>query len=232
MRFVIIVVLCLCCSSKIECSLNKDLSTCFTDDCQFKSKKLIKVSSIDSAGFKIAENYTGIAQSYFYAISASNKSQTATIYNKDIGSQILLIHQDIKSLSKYSTEPADLVSNTLTQLTIAVNQLIIDSSVNASENILQTDYAQIQAIVDFFKKKFPHTLSHDHKKSVRKAVNLADQFLQAFANHIEIYIRQLNALVFESSFGNQQLVLSQNELVLNLRKFVVASALAAYLSTD
>ncbi len=232
MRLKLIVALYFFCILKIDCSPIKDLSGHIIDESQFKNQKLIKVFSTGDEGFKIAENYTGIAQSYFYAISPSNKSQTAEVYNKNIASEVLLIKNEIQSLSKDTHESAKFISKTLTQLTESVNQLIIDSSMNASKTVLHRDNIQIQNIVSFFKEQFPHTLGDNHKKNVCKVVTLANKSLQAFADNIELYTQEINALVFGSSSGNRKLVSTQTDLVKNLRKFVVASSLAAYLSTN
>lgn len=237
MRFATIVILCLFCCQKIECtstsvSTKKNSSQFFLDDYKIESKKLISIFSANSEAYKIAENYIGIAQSYFYAFSSENKSQTAELYNTDIASQILLINKNIRSLSKRAKRSADVLSSTLTQLTTAVDQLIIDSSQNASENVIQTDYIQIENVVESFKDEFPKSLRHKNEKNIRKAVYIADKSLHAFTRGVEDYIQQLNQLVFESALVNQTFISSQNNLALNLREFVVSSAIAAYLSTS
>lgn len=196
------------------------------------SDKLITFFVIGSDGTKLAEDFVGLTDTYFYAISNATKQQTGTLYNNDIANQILSINENTQSLSKRTHRAADFVSQILTQLTVAVNQLIVDSSSNADPSVIQADHAQIQNVVNTFKREFPDTLCHPDRKIVRKAVRAADKALQSFADNIEVYVDQLNQLVFQSSSGSQQLISSHAKLVSGLRKFAQTSAIAAYLATS
>lgn len=236
MRYSILAAMCLCSSLNVESALaNSNSPSCFVDNVHefdLKSEKIIPVLSANSEGYKIAEDYVGLAQSYFYEFSVLNKTQTVEVYNADIAAQILLVNENIRSVSPHAQESANLVSATLIQLTTALNQLFLDSSINAADSIIQSDYAQLSEVIDAFENQFPNTLKHKNKKSVRQAIRLANVSLHAFVDNEKIYVQQLNQLVYSLLPVNQELIASQKKLVLNLRKFVVATVIAAYLSTN
>lgn len=228
MRFAIIVIGCLLCCQNIESASQKN-SSC---GCDIESKKLRTLFSAKSAGFKIAENTIGVAQTYFYPISSENKNNTSALYNKNSVAEIHVIYKDILSLSKCAKSSAECVARTLTQLTSAINVLIIDSAGNQTESVIEADYLQIDRIVEAFKNEFPGTLHHKNDKNILKAIHLANKSLEAFAQNVKIYIYELNLLVFKSLPANQIYISSQDNLIRNLKEFVAASFVAVYLSTS
>lgn len=199
---------------------------------KIKEDSLLAIFLAISESSKMAQDLVGLADCYFYSISLINKEQSAIVYNQDIALQINSIKKNIKSLTNSAKQSARFITKTLSSMNEAINILIIDSSLDASQNVINADYAQIELIIDAFKKGFPQTLNPKIKsKYVAQAVKKAEKSLQDFANNIEIYISELNELVFHSSEGNKELLSSNHLLILSLKQFVEASAVATYFGT-
>lgn len=193
-----------------------------------KNLPAIFLSTVE--GGKIAQDLVGLTENYFYAINLSNKQQTGDVYNEDIAMQILLINQNIKSFGKKAIASADFISNTLSQMNSAINQLIVDSSTNASAGVISADYAQIQAVVNAFNAGFSKILHSKKNRLACQATTASKVALQAFANNVETYISQVNLIVFQSSLGSSTLLSSNYQLIINLRKFIEMSAVATLLA--
>lgn len=193
------------------------------------TRSLYAIFSAANEASHIAQNLVGIAETNFYAISSLNKELTTAVYNEDTATQILSINANIRLLGKHTKDPADFITNTLTQMNEAVNQLIVDSSTNASQMVIEQDIAYIQAIVNSFKTGFAATLDHEECcKYTSESTSKAETALQEFANQVEVYIFQLKGLVDLTSPGTDLLLSSNYLLILNLRVFVEASAVAVY----
>ena len=179
-------------------------------------------------GMQMAQDLADISESQFYAISSDNKAQTAAVYNEDIADKILLINKYNRSFARGARNSANFVSNTLINLNVAVNQFIIDSSVNAPKRVIKADLAKIQSIIDGFSEGLASTLPR-HGRKVSNALSEAESALQDFADQMETYVDELNQLVFHSACGNPKLVSSNYQLVLSLRKFVQFSSTTIFL---
>lgn len=180
-----------------------------------------------TSGAKIALDLVGVSDTYFYDISALNKQQTAVVYFQDIDKNIVSIHGELRKLAR---KPANFVTKTLKRISKAVNQLIVDYSENASQDVIQEDIAQIEAIVNAFNAGFSKSLCTENRVLPCPTIKEAAAALQVFAHNIEIYLCELNQIVYHSSLGNQQLITSSNEVVLSLGQFVESCAESIYLT--
>ena len=233
MRFFISAILFICPFLALEGSCDPFF---FPTDCRHSAlynlvgnEKLLTLFQAASDGAEMAQDLLGLTDAQFYSITPSTKQQTVDVYNEDIALKIVSIHKSVRSLGKDAKKSADFISNTLVELNKAVNQLIADSSVNASKGLIKADNSQIQIVVNAFKKGFPKTLNHKNDQT-SKALVIAETALQEFSDQIEIYVSQVNLLVYQSSLGNPELISSNYKLVISLREFVEFSALTTFLA--
>lgn len=191
-------------------------------------KQTILLSS--THGAKIALDLAGMSDTYFYDISQLNKQQTAEVYFQNIDINIGLVRRDIRSLAKGDKKPATVVAKTLKKMSEAVNQLIVDSSENASYQVIQEDIAQIDAVVRAFSVGFPKSLYTGNRLLPCRTIQEAEVALHVFAQNIEIYVSQLNKIAFHASLDNQKLVSANNIVVSSLGHFVESCALSTYIT--